>query len=38
MTSKELILSPPLNRSLADEIVVHLRKAILSGQFEPGER
>ena len=38
MTSKEFILSPPLNRSLADEIVIHLRKAILSGQFEPGER
>ena len=38
MTSKELILSPPLNRSLADEIIVHLRKAILSGKFEPGER
>lgn len=38
MPSEALTLSPPLNRSLADEIVVRLRKAILSGQFEPGER
>jgi len=38
MPSEELTLSPPLNRSLADEIVIRLRKAILSGQFEPDER
>src|SRR5262245_51310313 len=38
MPAKEFTLSPPLNHSLADEVVVRLRKAILSGQFEPGER
>jgi DNA-binding GntR family transcriptional regulator len=38
MFSKESTLSPPLNRSLGDEIVIRLRKAILSGQFEPDER
>lgn len=38
MPSEELTLSPPLNRSLADEIVIRLRKAILSGQFAPDER
>ena len=38
MPSEALTWSPPLNRSLADEIVIRLRKAILSGQFEPGER
>lgn len=38
MPSEEFALSPPLNRSLADEIVIRLRKAILSGQFEPDER
>jgi DNA-binding GntR family transcriptional regulator len=38
MPSEEFTLSPPLNRSLADEIVDRLRKAILSGQFEPDER
>jgi len=38
MPSEELALSPPVNRSLADEVVVRLRKAILSGQFEPDER
>jgi DNA-binding GntR family transcriptional regulator len=38
MPSEEFTLSPPLNRSLADEIVIRLRKAILSGQFEPDER
>jgi DNA-binding GntR family transcriptional regulator len=38
MPSEELTLSPPLNRSLADEIVVRIRQAILSGQFEPDER
>lgn len=38
MPSEKFALSPPLNRSLADEIVVRLREAILSGQFEPDER
>ena len=38
MPSEEFTLSPPLNRSLADEIVIRLRAAILSGQFEPDER
>ena len=38
MPSEDFTLSPPLNRSLADEIVVRLREAILTGQFEPGER
>jgi DNA-binding GntR family transcriptional regulator len=38
MPSEEFTLSPPLNRSLADEIVIRLRKAILSNQFEPDER
>jgi DNA-binding GntR family transcriptional regulator len=38
MPSEEFVLSPPLNRSLADEIVIRLRKAILSGQFKPDER
>jgi DNA-binding GntR family transcriptional regulator len=38
MPSEEFTLLPPLNRSLADEIVIRLREAILSGQFEPDER
>jgi DNA-binding GntR family transcriptional regulator len=31
-------LTPPLNRTLADEIVARLRHAITSGQLRPGER
>jgi DNA-binding GntR family transcriptional regulator len=31
------ILSPPIRRSLSDEVVRRLRQAILSGQFAPGE-
>jgi DNA-binding GntR family transcriptional regulator len=31
------ILSPPIRRTLSDEVVKRLRKAILSGQFAPGE-
>lgn len=31
------ILSPPIRRSLSDEVVQRLRQAILSGQFAPGE-
>lgn len=38
MPSEEFTLSPPLTRSLGDEIVIRLRQAILSGQFEPDER
>lgn len=32
------ILSPPSNRTLADEVIDRLRMAILSGELEPGER
>lgn len=38
MRSEEIALAPPLNRSLADEVVIRLREAILSGQFKPDER
>jgi DNA-binding GntR family transcriptional regulator len=31
------ILSPPIRRSLSDEVVERIRKAILSGQFVPDE-
>ena len=31
------ILSPPIRRTLSDEVVQRLRRAILSGQFTPGE-
>jgi DNA-binding GntR family transcriptional regulator len=39
-TPEELseILSPPLKRSLADEVTGKLREAILSGRLKPGER
>ncbi len=32
------ILSPPVRRCLADEVVVRLRQGILSGHFAPGEQ
>lgn len=32
------ILSPPLKLSLADEVTVKLREAILTGRLQPGER
>ncbi|MBP8108148.1 MAG: GntR family transcriptional regulator [Caldilineaceae bacterium] len=32
------VLSPPLKRSLADDVAERLREAILSGQLAPGER
>jgi DNA-binding GntR family transcriptional regulator len=31
------ILSPPVRRTLADEVLERIRRAILSGQFMPGE-
>jgi DNA-binding GntR family transcriptional regulator len=31
------ILSPPIRRTLSDEVAQRLRRAILSGQFAPGE-
>ena len=40
MTNKDLseILSPPLKRTLANEVTASIREAILSGRLAPGER
>jgi DNA-binding GntR family transcriptional regulator len=40
MTNKDLsdILSPPLKRTLADEVTASIREAILGGRLAPGER
>jgi DNA-binding GntR family transcriptional regulator len=39
MSAEQLaqILSPPIRRTLSDEVVERLRRAILSGQLAPGE-
>jgi DNA-binding GntR family transcriptional regulator len=40
MTNKDLsdIFSPPLKRTLGDEVTASIREAILSGRLAPGER